>query len=391
MVLSFGLLLIVGLTLGWVFQKMHLPVFIGYMLCGMLLGPYGLNVLHELVNQTSASIRQIALILILLRSGLQLDVKDIGKQGISALMLSFVPASFEIVGYTVFAHILFGFSWLEGALLGCVISAVSPAVVVPSMLRVMEEGYGTKKGIPQMILAGSNLDDIYVIVLFSLFLSLLTSGQMNMWMLLRIPTSIGSGLLVGYVCGKLISHYLKVTDTMILVMILLGMSLVFVGLETFFTGIIGFSGLLAVMVMGLTIHMKQPKMAAQVQIPLKHAWSIGQLFLFALVGASVNLGVLVHSGWQVIVLIFLCLLVRMVGVLQSVWFSKTTWQERVFVMIAYTPKATVQAAIGGIALANGLASGMMILVVAVCSILITAPLGAIGIEQTYHRLLTWDK
>ena len=376
MLLSLALIFLCGLALGGVFRALRLPQLLGMLLTGILLGPCVLNLLDDSILTMSADLRQIALIIILTRAGLNLDLEDLKKVGRPAALLCFVPATFEIVGMLLLAPRLLGISLLEAAIMGTVVAAVSPAVVVPGMLKLMEEGYGTKKSIPQMIMAGASVDDVFVIVLFTSFTSLAGGGKISAWDFVRIPTSIVLGLAGGILCGIVLAVFFRkvhMRDS-VKVIIILSLSFLLVTLEHSLTGIVGFSGLLAVMSMGAALQKGRKEAAVRLSTKYSKLWVAAELLLFVLVGAAVDiLGVLVF---------------RMLGVLVCLLGTDLNKKEKLFGMFAYMPKATVQAAIGSVPLAMGLACGNMVLTVAVLAILITAPVGAFLIDSTYKKLLS---
>lgn len=390
MLFSLALVFLGGLLAGEIFRRLRLPPLLGMLLTGIALGPYALNLFSESLLTISGDLRKIALIVILTRAGLSLNLDDLRKVGRSAIFLCFVPASFEIVGTILLAPRLLGVSTLEAAIIGAVIAAVSPAVVVPRMLQLMDGGYGTKQGIPQMILAGASVDDVFVIVLFTAFTGLAAGGAVSAWDFLRIPTALGLGILTGVVCGLVLAwwfSHVHMRDS-IKVVIFLAISFLLVTIEDNCTGIIGFSGLLAIMAMGIALRRKSSNVAARMSAKYDRLWVGAELLLFVLVGAMVNISYATQAGVMVILLIVGALLFRMMGVFVSVLGTPLKGRERAFCMLAYTPKATVQAAIGGVPLAMGLACGQIVLTVAVLAILITAPFGAIAIDCTYQKWLS---
>lgn len=389
MLWSLALVFLGGLLAGEVFRRLRLPPLLGMLLVGIAFGPYALGLLDDSLLAISADLRKIALIIILTRAGLSLDIGDLRKVGRSAVLLCFVPATFEIVGTVILAPRLLGVSVLEAAIIGSVIAAVSPAVVVPRMLRLMDEGYGAKQGIPQMILAGASVDDVYVIVLFSSFTSLASGGTLSPLDFVRIPTSLVLGIAAGVLCGLALAwwfSHVHMRDS-IKVVIFLALSFVLVTIEDHCTGIIGFSGLLAVMSMGIMLGQRIPVVAKRLSAKYDRLWVGAELLLFVLVGAMVNVAYVAYAGVAAILLILGAMVFRMAGVFASVLGTKLNGKERAFCMLAYTPKATVQAAIGGVPLAMGLACGETVLTVAVLAILITAPFGAIAIDCTYKKWL----
>lgn len=389
MLWSLALVFLGGLLAGEVFRRLRLPPLLGMLLVGIAFGPYVLGLLDDSLLAISAELRKVALIIILTRAGLSLDIGDLRKVGRSAVLLCFVPATFEIVGTVILAPRLLGVSVLEAAIIGSVIAAVSPAVVVPRMLRLMDEGYGAKQGIPQMILAGASVDDVYVIVLFSSFTSLAAGGTLSPLDFVRIPTSLVLGIAAGVLCGLALVWWFSrvhMRDS-IKVVVFLALSFVLVTIEDHCTGIIGFSGLLAVMSMGIMLGQRIPVVSKRLSAKYDRLWVGAELLLFVLVGAMVNVAYAAYAGVAAILLILGAMVFRMAGVLASVLGTKLNGKERAFCMLAYTPKATVQAAIGGVPLAMGLACGETVLTVAVLAILITAPFGAIAIDCTYKKWL----
>lgn len=389
MLWSLALVFLGGLLAGEVFRRLRLPPLLGMLLVGIAFGPYALGLLDDSLLAISADLRKVALIIILTRAGLSLDIGDLRKVGRSAVLLCFVPATFEIVGTVILAPRLLGVSVLEAAIIGSVIAAVSPAVVVPRMLRLMDEGYGAKQGIPQMILAGASVDDVYVIVLFSSFTSLASGGTLSPLDFVRIPTSLVLGIAAGVLCGLALAwwfSHVHMRDS-IKVVVFLALSFVLVTIEDHCTGIIGFSGLLAVMSMGIMLGQRIPVVSKRLSAKYDRLWVGAELLLFVLVGAMVNVAYVAYAGVAAILLILGAMVFRMAGVFASVLGTKLNGKERAFCMLAYTPKATVQAAIGGVPLAMGLACGETVLTVAVLAILITAPFGAIAIDCTYKKWL----
>lgn len=392
MLLSIALIFLLGMSFGKIFQKFGLPPLLGMLLTGILLGPYMFNLLDTTILSISAELRQMALIIILVRAGLNLDIYDLKKVGRPAILMCFVPACFEILGLLLLGPKLLGLSLLDAAILGTVIAAVSPAVIVPRMLKLMEEGYGTNKSIPQMILAGASVDDVFVIVLFTAFTGLAQGGTIDMIQLVNIPIAIILGILVGSVVGLGLSQLFTkfhIRDTSKVILIL-SIAFLLVTLESWLEGIIGFSGLLAVMALGATIHQLKVDVAARLSLKFSKMWSGAEVLLFVLVGALINIDYAINAGLVAIMIVLGSLIFRIIGVYISFLKTKLNSKEKIFTAIAYTPKATVQAAIGGIPLAMGLASGEIILTVAVISIVITAPLGAILIDKTYRKLLAKD-
>lgn len=389
MLLSLALIFLVGMTLGKVIEKLRLPKLLGMLLTGILLGPYVLNLLDPAILNISTDLRQIALIIILTRAGLNLDINELKKVGRPAILLCFVPACFEIIGMLILAPVLLGITLLEAAIMGTVVAAVSPAVIVPRMLKLIESGYGKSKSIPQMIMAGASVDDVFVIVLFTAFTGLAQSGIMTTAHFLTIPTSIILGLLGGVVAGFILSllfNKFHIRDTG-KVIVILSVSFLLVSLEHVMTGVVGFSGMLAVMALGASIQQKKYEVSKRLSGKFSKLWVGAEVLLFVLVGATVNINYAFNAGSKSILLILGVLMFRMIGVFVSLIKTNLNKKERIFTAFAYMPKATVQAAIGGLPLAMGLSCGDIVLTVAVLSIIITAPIGAILIDNFYKKLL----
>ena len=393
MLLSVALILLCGIGMSWICKKLKLPGLLGMLLTGIVLGPYVLNLLDENLLNISSELRKMALIIILMRAGLGLDISGLKKIGRPAVMMCFVPASFELLGMLVLAPRLLGLSVLEAAILGSVLAAVSPAVVVPRMVRLMEEGYGTEKGIPQLILAGASVDDVYVIVLFTTFSGIMQGKSVSVMSFLNIPISIILGMIIGLLAGGLLARYFEkvhIRDT-VKVLILLSISFLLVVAEDHMTTAITFSALIAVMFLGVGLQKYREVVAKRIAVKCGKMWVAAEVFLFVLVGATVNIGYLSHVGLKAVVLICGALIFRMAGVFVCLLGTDMNGKEKLFTMMAYTPKATVQAAIGGIPLALGFACGDVVLTVAVLAIVLTAPLGAFAIDSSYKKFLTKTK
>ena len=389
MLLSVALILLCGMGMSWICKKLKLPGLLGMLLTGIVLGPYVLNLLDENLLNISSELRKMALIIILMRAGLGLDISGLKKIGRPAVMMCFVPASFELLGMLVLAPRLLGLSVLEAAILGSVLAAVSPAVVVPRMVRLMEEGYGTEKGIPQLILAGASVDDVYVIVLFTTFSGIMQGKSVSVMSFLNIPISIILGMIIGLLAGWLLARYFEkvhIRDT-VKVLILLSISFLLVVAEDHMTTAITFSALIAVMFLGVGLQKYREVVAKRIAVKCGKMWVAAEVFLFVLVGATVNIGYLSHVGLKAVVLICGALIFRMAGVFVCLLGTDMNGKEKLFTMMAYTPKATVQAAIGGIPLALGFACGDVVLTVAVLAIVLTAPLGAFAIDSSYKKFL----
>lgn len=395
MLTSLSLIFLVGLAMGAICQKLKLPRIIGMLVTGIVLGPYVLDWLDPSILSISADLRKMALIIILLKAGLSLDLQDLKKAGRSAILLSFVPASCELLGYVLLAPVVLGITRIEAAVMGAVLAAVSPAVVVPRMVSLIEKKCGTDKAIPQMILAGSSCDDIFVIVLFTTFLGMAQGGSANVMDFVNIPVSIVLGILLGAIVGYGLYRFFEtayarkhcVRNSM-KVIIVLGFSFLLIAIEGWLAGKVAVSGLLAVVSMACVIKMKSTVFVSK-RLSEKFAklWLAAEVVLFVLVGAAVDIRYTLQAGVAAIIMIFAALVFRSAGVLLCVAGTKLTWKERLFCVIAYLPKATVQAAIGSVPLAAGLSCGNIVLSVAVMAIVITAPLGAFGIDSSYKKLL----
>lgn len=389
MLTSLALIFLVGMSLGWIVTRLRLPSLLGMLLTGILLGPYVLDLLDASILGISADLRQLALIIILTRAGLSLNLEDLKKVGRPAVLLCFVPACFEIVGMVTIAPHLLGISVLDAAIMGAVVAAVSPAVIVPKMLRLMELGFGTRRSIPQMLLAGASVDDVFVIVMFTAFTGLAQGGTFSPATFVQIPISIVTGIIVGLAVGVAfgaVYRRIHVRDS-VKVIVLLSLSFLFVALENAVKGIVPFSGLLAVMSCGIAINRRRPELAARLSGKYNRLWVAAEVLLFVLVGATVDIGYAAAAGVAAVLVVLGALVFRMAGVFVCLLRTPLSAKERLFCMIAYTPKATVQAAIGSVPLTMGLGCGQIVLTVAVLAILITAPLGAFAIDLTYRRLL----
>lgn len=389
MLTSIGLILMVGLILGRLCERVDLPPLLGMLLGGIIIGPYGLDIIDQTILGISSELRTIALIIILTRAGLSLDISDLRKIGRPAFFMSFLPASFELMATLFLGPILLGLSLLDSAIMGSVLAAVSPAVVVPAMIKLIDQKYGTDQGVPQLILAGASIDDVYAIVLFNSFINISLGEDISFIKLINIPFSIGMGILIGFILAYIAIGAFKRFNisNMFQPIIILSLSFLLVEMEEALRTNLTFSALIAIMTIGMAIQRFNPEDCNFISEKYNELWTGGQIFLFVLIGASVNINYLTKVGPRAILLIVGILAFRMVGVLLSLIGTDLNYKERIFTIIAYTPKATVQAAIGGIPLSLGLSSGETILTVAVLAIVITAPLGAIGIRKTYKSLL----
>lgn len=393
MLFSLSLILILGFSLSGIFNRLRLPGLLGMILTGIILGPYALNLISPDILDISSDLREIALIIILTRAGLNIDIKDLKKVGRPAILMCFVPALFEITAVTLLAPLFFNISYIEAAIMGSVLAAVSPAVIVPRMIHLIDSGYGKDKSIPQLIMAGASVDDIFVIVLFASFMGMYGGEGFNPTSLLLVPVSIISGMGLGIISGFIFVKVFKaihVRDT-VKVLIMLSIAFLFVSLEDFIKPYFPVSGLLAVMAFSATILSTYEVLAKRITGKFSKIWVAAEVLLFVLVGAAVDISYLKGAGIASIVFILSALVFRIVGVNVSLLGTSLDKKERIFCSIAYLPKATVQAAIGAVPLAAGVGAGNLILTVAVVAILISAPLGAIGVDNTYKKLLHKSK
>ena len=390
MLTSIAIILLFGLLVGWIFSKMKLPSLLGMIIVGIVLSPHCLNLVDNSILTISGDLRQIALVIILTRAGLSLNFSDLKKVGRPAILMCFVPACIEMVGTIIFAPLLLDVSILDAAIIGSVMAAVSPAVVVPRMIKLIEDGYGTDKSIPQLILAGASVDDVFVIVVFTALTTLASTGEVSAISFIQIPTSILLGVLLGGVVGNVLVWFFKrfhIRDS-VKVLIILSVSFLLLELQNRMEGIVPVSGLLAIMSVGIIINQKYDVLAKRLSVKYNKLWLGAEIFLFVLVGIAVDLKYALAAGIVVILLVILALVFRMMGVAISLVKTKLNKKERFFCAVAYTPKATVQAALGTVPLVMGLACGEIVLTVAVISILITAPFGAICVDNLYKKLLS---
>lgn len=389
MLLSIALILLVGMSASWICKKIKLPGLLGMLATGIVLGPYVFNLIDSSILNISSELRKIALIIILTRAGLGLDITGLKKIGRPAILMCFLPASFELLGIILIAPGALGMSVLEAAIMGAVLAAVSPAVVVPRMVKLMDNGYGTAKGIPQLILAGASVDDVYVIVLFSTFTGMMQGKGASIINFVNIPVSIILGMGIGILAGYLLAMYFEkihIRDT-VKVLLILSISFILVATEDMLNTPIKFSALIAIMFVGVGLHKKRDVVAKRLSQKYEKLWIASEVFLFVLVGATVNINYLGNMGIKALIVIFGALIFRMAGVFVCLIKTELNKKERLFTMMAYTPKATVQAAIGGIPLALNFACGETVLTIAVLAIVITAPLGAFAMDLSYKKLL----
>ena len=389
MLFSLALILIMGFSLSGIFARLKLPGLLGMLITGVILGPYMLNLIADDILNISKDLRQIALIVILVRAGLSLDIEDLKRVGRPAILMCFVPATFELAATIIFAPIFLQVTYLEAAIMGTVLAAVSPAVVVPRMLKIMESGYGRDKSIPQLIMAGASVDDVYVIVLFTAFMGMYQGKGFSPLSLATVPISILLGLLLGVLSGVVISKIFRkihIRDT-VKILIILSVDFLFVTLEAALKPYVPIAGLLAVMAMGGTILKQNELVAKRLSTKFSKIWVGAEILLFVLVGASVDIRYVAGAGLMAVSLIFCALIFRVAGVYTCLFKTKLVNKEKLFCAISYLPKATVQAAIGSIPLTSGVEAGNTILTVAVLAIIITAPLGAIGVDFSYRKLL----
>lgn len=391
MLTSLGLVLLLGMALGALAKRLKLPSLVGMLIAGMILGPYALDLLSDSLLNISADLRQLALIIILTRAGLSLDVEALKRVGRPAILMCFVPACFEILGMTLLAPRLLGVSTLDAAIMGAVVGAVSPAVIVPRMIRLSEEGWGVDRGIPQLILAGASVDDVFVIVMFTAFTGLASGGTgLTVGAVLGVPASILTGIAAGLLLGWLLAQWFRrvhMRDS-VKVVILLSLAFLLVAAEDALEGIFPFSGLLAVMGAGVGLQKWRTVVAQRLSLKFSKLWVAAEVALFVLVGAAVDLRYALSAGVMAILAVLGALCFRAVGVLLCVSGAHFSGKEKLFCVLGYLPKATVQAAIGGVPLAMGLGCGQIVLTVAVIAILVTAPLGALAIDRSYPKLLT---
>ncbi len=392
MLASLSIIFLFGMFMGWIFKNLRLPPLIGMIIAGIIVGPYSLNILSETMLNISADLRKIALIIILSRAGLSLDLEQLKKVGRPAIMMCFVPAAFEMAACTIISHFVLNLSYIDSAIVGAVIAAVSPAVVVPRMIKLIDGKYGSKRGIPQMIMAGASADDVFVIVMFTAFVSLSQGGNISALSFIKIPISIFLGIAIGVVFGIILCRLFSAVSVgaSSKVIIYLGLSLFLTSAETYLENIIPFASLLSVMACGAIIYRLNPNDAKDMSSKFSELWVGAEILLFVLLGSVVDIKYAVASGMAVILVIILSLIFRMLGVQTCLIKTSLNRKERLFTSLSYIPKATVQAAIGSVPLSMGLSCGKTVLTVAVTAIILTAPIGAILIDKTYKVLLKKD-
>ncbi len=388
MLISIALILLAGIFAGQICKKCKFPALFGMIIAGIIIGPYGLNMLDKSILNISSELRRIALIIILIRAGLKLNLNDLKKQKGPAIMMCFVPACFEIIGMIILAPVFFGISRLDAAILGAVVAAVSPAVVVPRMIRLIDEEKGTDKGIPQIILAGASVDDVFVIVMLTTFMGMAKGEGVSLVKYVNIPVSIITGILAGLLVGIVLYYFFDFIkmSKMLKIAVVLSVCFILNWIEET-ESVIPFTGLIAIMALGTMIRKKNMDVAKELSGVFDNIWTIAEIFLFVLVGASVAVSSLKNAGLSAILLLMMVLVFRMIGVFVCVLNTNLTFKEKLFCMLAYTPKATVQAAVGGLPLAAGLGCGEIVLTVSVIAILLTAPLGAFAIDYSYKKWL----
>ncbi len=399
MLTSLALIFLIGLAMASICQRLKLPRIIGMLVTGIVLGPYVLDMLSPSILRISSELRQMALIIILIKAGLTLDLSDLKKVGRPAVMMSFVPACFEILAFILFAPGILGITRIEAAVMGAVLGAVSPAVVVPRMVQLMDQKYGTSQSVPQLILAGASCDDVFVIVLFSTFISMAQGGSAHVMDFLNIPISMILGVALGAFTGYLLSLFFEtayahkhcVRNSM-KVIIVLGVSFTLMAIETWLKEIVSISGLLAIVSMACVLKIKCVAFVSKrLSEKFGKLWLAAEVILFVLVGAAVDIRYTMTAGAAAVVMILIALVIRAMGVFFCLLGTQLNRKERLFCIISYMPKATVQAAIGSVPLSMGLPCGKIVLSVAVLAILITAPLSALGMDMTYKKLLTREK
>lgn len=388
MLVSIATIILSGLCVTFICKKLHIPNIIGFIVLGICIGPYGFHILESNFLRLSADIRKAALVIILIRAGFALQFHDIKQHGTCALRLSFVPAIFEMFAVMILAPLFFQITYLEAALLGSVLAAVSPAIIIPKMLKLIDEGYGTNKKIPHMILAGATMDDVFVVVIFSSILTMLQGKDFHFFTILNVPLSILNGVFIGYLLSYLLKKIMNYCEFnhMYQIAILLSFAFFQVAIEDKID-FIPYSAYISIMIMSMNLSKSIPSVKTSLGMQFQNLWKLAEIFLFVLVGVSMNLHTITSIGGKASILILSVLMIRMLGVYVCFLFTPYSFKERCFFMISYLPKATVQAAIGSVPLSLGLPSGEMILLISTLAIFITAPIGALAIEKSYPYLL----
>lgn len=385
MFLSIALIILLSISLFSIFNYLKLPGLLAFLITGIILGPYVIDIIDESILKISSELRKMALVVILIRAGLSLDIKDLKKVGRPAIYLSFIPATLEIIIIGLISPLIFDLTYLEAFILGAVISAVSPAVIVPRMIGLIERKKGQEKKIPQLILAASSIDDIYVIVVFSILVQFYQRQSFVINELLFVPLSLIGGIIIGFALGYLLVKVFKTIhfrDTL-KVLILFALAFLLIYAEDY----LPISGLLAIITLHITIFSLYPVLAERLTSKFSKIWVVSEMMLFVLIGAAVDITLFGRIGWLTIILLLVSLGVRSMGVQLSILKSKFNIKEKIFINFSYLPKATVQAAIGGIPYSLGMPGGEIILAISVLSIFMTAPLGAILIDQTANKLI----
>lgn len=394
MATSLAIIILLGLVVNTVFERLEMPGLLGMLILGVIIGPHALNWIDPDLIKISDDLRKIALIVILLRAGLGISRESLKKVGSTAIKLSCIPGLMEGFTIAIISTVVLDFSFIQGGILGFIIAAVSPAVVVPHMLNYIEQGIGTKKGVPTLLLAGSSIDDVFAITIFATFLGLYSGAHVNIGIkILSVPISIILGIVIGLTLGLIMVSIFKrnhIRDTK-KVLLIIGIAILLTALEKVLERKVEIAGLLGVMTIGFMILEKMPNVGKRLAIKFNKIWVFAEILLFVMVGSQVDISVALDSGLDGLTIIFIGLIARSLGVIFSTLGTNLSWRERLFCIISYTPKATVQAAIGSVPLSLGVKSGDVILAVAVLSILITAPLGAIGIRASAHKLLDGGK
>lgn len=396
-IFSLGLIILPGFIIGWFLSKIKIPGLAGMILFGIVVGPYVLNLISEQMLNLSDQLRQMALVIILTRSGLNLDVKKLLKIGHSAILMCFLPATFEIISVTLVGHYLLNISFIQSAMLGAVLAAVSPAVVSPRMINLINKSIGTSKQIPQVILAGASFDDIYVIVLFYCFLNIATNNNFSALSLLKIPTSLITGIVIGIVFGFFVGKLFKflVSETIFKVILIFGLNVLFLYFEYLISSVnfsfFSYNALISVLVFNITIFIINREGVKEISDTFNNLWIVFEIILFVLVGAKLQIKTLNLNALQMLLTIFIGLIFRAIAVYLCFIKTNLNFKEKMFCVLSFMPKATVQASIGAVAQSNGVDPNGIILSTSILSILLTAPIFAFLIDITYKKLLLTNK